>query len=84
MENVVKPPQNPTAARRYNVFDDAGISKPIMKEPKMFIDNVANSLQMAKCVKIQVIKYLTILPNAPPVPTNNIFFIIMVFFVNRL
>lgn len=56
VENVVKPPQNPIAARRYNVFDDAGISKPIMNEPMMLTDNVASSLQMVKCVKRQVIK----------------------------
>ena len=56
VENVVNPPQNPIAARRYNVFDDAGISKPIMNEPMMLTDNVASSLQMAKWVKRQVIK----------------------------
>ena len=52
----MNPPQNPIAARRYNVFDDAGISKPIMNEPMMLTDNVASSLQMAKWVKRQVIK----------------------------
>ena len=56
VENVVKPPQKPTAIRRYKVFDDAGISKPMMKEPMMSTKKIANSLQIAKCVKRQVIK----------------------------
>jgi hypothetical protein len=56
VENVVKPPQKPTAIRRYKVFDDAGISKPMIKEPMTLTAKVASSLQIAKCVKRQVIK----------------------------
>lgn len=56
MENVVNPPQNPTAKRRYNVFCDAGMSKPMTNEPMTLTNKVASSLQMAKCVKRQVIK----------------------------
>ena len=72
----MKPPQKPTAIRRYKVFDDAGISKPMMKEPMMLTKKIANSLQMHKCVKRQVIKERVMLPNAPPVPTIKMFFII--------
>ena len=56
VENVVKPPQKPTAKRRYKVLDDAGISKPMIKEPMMLTRRIANSLQIAKCTKRQVIK----------------------------
>lgn len=56
VENVVKPPQNPTAMRRYMAFCDAGINRPMMKEPMMLTDNVASSLQMVKYVKRHEIK----------------------------
>jgi hypothetical protein len=51
VENVVNPPQNPIAKRRYNVLCDVGISKPMMKEPTMLTNKVANSLQIDKYVK---------------------------------
>ena len=56
VENVVNPPQNPTAKRRYNVLCDAGMSKPMTNEPMTLTNNIASSLQMVKCVKRQVIK----------------------------
>lgn len=48
VENVVKPPQNPTAKRRYNVLCAEGISRPMIKEPMTLTTKVASSLQMAK------------------------------------
>ena len=48
VENVVKPPQNPTAKRRYNEPCAEGISRPMIKEPMTSTTKVASSLQMAK------------------------------------
>ena len=48
VENVVKPPQNPIAKRRYNVLCAEGISRPMIKDPMTLTTKVANSLQMAK------------------------------------
>lgn len=56
VENVVKPPQNPIAIRRYMAFCDAGINRPMMKEPRILTNRVANSLVIDKYVKRHEIK----------------------------
>lgn len=70
VENVVNPPQNPTAASRYQSPLDKAITTPINSEPMAFVVMVAISDDIARCVASSEIPYRAMLPNAPPVPTN--------------
>ena len=87
VENVVKPPQNPTvkASFKHVLISILSINntykKPIMKPPKRFTNKVANGkLRWKDFKKLTPIKYLITAPLPPPIKIEIIFIIIHLLF----
>ncbi len=84
-ENVVKPPQNPTPTKRYNLFNNKlfslandVINNPNKKQPIILTRKVPNGKKNIFFSNIFPIPYLKIVPINPPKPIKMIFFIFLI------
>lgn len=84
-EKVVKPPQKPVISNNFRVslselfLDIYPTRIPIIKQPIILTKRVwYGKLENDFLETIQWTKYLKTLPVAPPIATNNIFFIMVI------
>lgn len=77
MENVVNPPQNPTARKKFISeesadFTDSPIRIPMIRQPTILTTNVPVGKDAESgCVRYFDNRKRLILPRNPPLPTNS-------------